>query len=174
MPIGFIRALEPALIVVCGTRNSDSLVSFSSLFAWALAGSSDDFYRFLYFISMGHALGISYQKRCIGTAVVPHHRSWYLRWDAHRAGDGVGESTARLFGVARVRPCGHVQILLLHSAMHQNGYVGGSTRSFPCVCSHPVGFDSSGKMILAVQPLSATVGERRLWGSGFRLWLCAC
>jgi len=65
LPKGLLRALGAALLAVFGQRamyyNSSSngkLISFGSLYAWALAGSSLGFYLFLYFISLGYALGI--------------------------------------------------------------------------------------------------------------------
>lgn len=58
VPLNFIRALGPALAAVFGFHSSEKLVSFTSLYAWALVGSSVGFYLYLYFISIGHALGI--------------------------------------------------------------------------------------------------------------------
>ena len=68
LPKGLLRALGAALLAVFGqgamyynsssSSNGSKLISFGSLYACALVGSSLGFYLFLYFISLGYALGI--------------------------------------------------------------------------------------------------------------------
>jgi steroid 5-alpha reductase family enzyme len=78
----FLRALGPTMIAVFGSRGSTGGVSFGRLYLMALLGSSVGFYMFLYFISIGYALGIA-----LPVAVAMVHSSGTMNvWDAIHSG----------------------------------------------------------------------------------------
>lgn len=58
----FIALATPIVLAVCGIRHRNAstthLMSLGSIYVWSLIGSSVGFYIFLYFISVGYALGI--------------------------------------------------------------------------------------------------------------------
>jgi steroid 5-alpha reductase family enzyme len=53
-----IRALGPVVMAVLGTKGCHPWLVFPTLYFWALVGSSVGFHVYLYFISIGHAMGI--------------------------------------------------------------------------------------------------------------------
>lgn len=57
-----LAVIAPIVLAVCGIRRQDAssikLMSFGGVYFWSLLGSSVGFYLFLYFISVGYALGV--------------------------------------------------------------------------------------------------------------------
>jgi steroid 5-alpha reductase family enzyme len=151
---------------VFGARHgSDRLMSFAGLYVWALVGSSVGFYLFLYFISIGHALGILFPVAATLVRYLRHAKSISVPSVVHSVLVLAWAVRLLVFLLWREYfswPALHAKILRVNAALHQK-MICWFLYSFLYVCMlAPCWFRLESNVAAAVAATGAVVRSSRV------------